>query len=257
MMWSPFRRDERLLKPKFLPRAAAAVATSLVTTARNATATIAMIRAAVLHHFYDDDVGSVIRWVEPRLASVDGLALVSVDVLNGAPFKCAPAVLGERTSTPFEALESAFFEYFYDRLPIVLKLNRPVHRGRPRRPNTEEIDHLSQICFDSGAKAFPHLMRRPELWFPGGYWRMNQLTRPWVRQRDRENAIYDIEWLWAVLRETYPDVLSETNAGAFTGHVIRECFPMFWNQFVANYRMMTFWWGNFGWFDGDTGREII
>lgn len=229
-----------LFKATYLPRISNSLAQHLVVLSRNSALTVVTIRHVANRAFYDTDISIAVGLCESMLYRPDALAKLQI---------AKKAELEADVAGPhFDVLCGVFFEWLYDRLPVLLLLNRPDGRN----PNEHEVEYISRDCFLAGQKAFASFANN-ELQFPGGYGTMMNLAKQ--RRPDKtklSDAIYDSTWLDSIFKRHFPDLLSNSNQSFFAGEVLKRCFPMFYNDLLHYYRQMTIDASNFGWCQGQS-----
>jgi len=236
-----------LFKNKYLEKFSTGIADAMIIYARNGATGVLAIWEVVRVRFYDQDIGSVVKAIEHNLHKEDLLSAIQLQ-----PSERFLNLLKEQE---YEILLSRFFDYYWSRLPVLLKCSRVIHQGKKQRPTDKEIEIVSKACFKTWAEAYP---RTTETYvFSGDYTRFDKLTKWYAKSERRDDEVYSIEWLWDSLRELYPEITADYNVGNITTHVIESCFPMFWDTFQDHYRKSLFYYANLGWFAGDLNTEEL
>lgn len=199
----------------------------IVNYSRNSATAILLIWGVAKSKFYLVNTGKLIALVGSHLHCEDLLR-----VLNSQDLA---ELAGCRNDDRYTILGAKFFNYYWSRLPVLVRNNRVIHRGRVCRLSKKELDDISRCCFGKWARSFPELVDRYV--FSEDYRRFLGLTPWYVTRTRRDDAVYSMEWLWSSLRELYPEIFADTNAGAFAEQVIEASFPMFWNEFSSSYRI--------------------
>jgi hypothetical protein len=236
-----------LFKPSYLNKFAIGIAEAILIYSRNSATSILLIGEVIRTKFYEYDIGSIVNAIQSNLHRKDFLEAISVK-----PSQELTQCLNEQN---FEIFECKFFDYYWSRLPVLLKCNHVIHHGKRLRPREEEIEVVSRACFKLWADSHPDLVKNYT--FSGSYHRFDKLTRWYVRSKTRNYELYNIEWLWRSLQELYPHIYLDNNIGNVTTHVLESCFPMFWNLLEGHYRMSLFYYANFGWFVGDLDTKEL
>ena len=238
---------DMLFKPSYLDKFATGRAEDTLIYSRNAATSIFLITEVVRTKFYENDLGGVVNAIQSSLHKNDFLEAIAVKL---------PQEFTQRLREPtFEIFTCRWFDYYWSRLPVLLKCNRPIHHGKRLRPSDEEIEVVAKACLRLWADAHPHLVKG--YIFSGDYNRFEKLTRWYVRSKTRDDEVYSAEWLWQSLQDLFPDLCQDNNVGNVTTHVVESCFPMFWDTFAGDYRLSLFYCANLGWFVGDLDVEEL
>ncbi len=213
-----------LFKPSYIKQFASGIAEAVLIYSRNAATSILLIGEVIRTKFYQNDLGSVVNAIQSNLHRKDFLEAICVEL---------PQEFTQRLNEPnFEIFACRFFDYYWSRLPVLLKCNRVIHHGKRLRPREEEIEVVTRACFKLWADAHSDLVK--DYTFSGGYHRFEKLTRWYVRSKTRDDEVYSIEWLWRSLQDLYPHLCQDNNVGNVTTHVLESCFPMFWDVFTEH-----------------------
>lgn len=237
---------QMLFKAKYFDRFKSGTVSTLDTFSQNSALSILAIRDCVRSHFYDIDLGELVELLRRGLPSEELLRVI--------PFDISREMLPSHDDKRFRLLCAHFYRYFFERLPVLFRWNRLIHRGRKRRLGREEVDAIVRSCVtryverygDVGVSLLPDEYRR----FAG-------FARWCVRRKVQSDQVYAIEWLWDALSAVYPDIMIPTNTGSITGHVIESCFPMFWDSLQERHRDTMICFANLGWFIGDADIDEI
>jgi hypothetical protein len=229
-----------LFKTEYFPRFSDGIAKSLSTFSSNAALSIVVIWDAVRFHLYDVDLGRLINVLERELPSDDPLGRL--------PFEMSESAHMSLAESNYRILSARFYHYYLSRLPILFRYYHIIKRHRKRSPSTVEIKNIVRQCVRHFSESFSDIncaLTNDE------YFRFSRLRQWFVRPSVRWDAVYSVEWLWAALRTTYPDILAADNTGSITNHVIESSFPMFWDRFAERYLYCMKFYASSGWFVGD------
>jgi len=236
-----------LFKDKYLEKFSEGMAHKMVIFARNAATGVLVIWDVVKVRFYEQNIGSVVNAIEHNIDSED--------LSSSIKFQPSERVLSFFKEQKFQILISKFFDYYWSRLPVLLKCVRGTRHGKETRLTAKEIEIISRACFKSWAEAYPTLEKTYV--FSGDYTKFENLTKWYVKSNRRDNEVYASEWLFDSLRELYPEIVGDDNVGVLTTHVIDSCFPMFWDAFQRHYVSFLFFSANLGWFVGDRDTDEL
>jgi hypothetical protein len=236
-----------LLKDKYLEKFSAGIANAMVVYARNSATGVLAIWEVVKVRFYDQDIGRVVKAVEHNLHNED--------LLSSLQLQPSERFFNLFEEQKFAILISKFFDYYWSRLPILLKCSRVIHHGKKQRPTAKEIEIVSRASFKTWAETYPNAVNT--YIFSGDYSKFAKLTKWYVQSGRRDDEVYDAAWLFDSLKELYPEITADDNVGNITTHVIKSCFPMFWDTFQSHYRKSLFYYANLGWFTGDLDTEEL
>jgi len=236
-----------LFKNKYLEKFSTCIADAMVIYARNAATGVLAIWEVVRVRFYTQDIGSVVKAIEQNLHKEDLLSAIQLQ-----PSERFLNLLKEQE---YKILISRFFDYYWSRLPVLLKCSRVIHHGKKQRPTDKEIEIVSKSCLKTWAEAYPHTTKTYV--FSGDYTRFDKLTKWYAKSERRDNEVYSIEWLWDSFLELYPEITADDNVGNITTHVIESCFPMFWDTFQDRYHKSLFYYANIGWFVEDLDTKEL
>jgi hypothetical protein len=236
-----------LFKPSYLDKFAAGLAEAMLIYSRNAATSILLIGEVVRSNFYKSDIGSVVNAIQSNLHDKEFLEAIVATL----PQEFNQQLRGHN----YETLKCRFFDYYWSRLPVLLKCNCVIHHGKRLRPSQEEIEVVVRACFNLWADVQPDLAK--DYVFSGDFMRFEKMTRWYVRSKTRDGEVYSIEWLWRSLHDFHPHLCEDNNVGNITTHVLESCFPMFWDSFAGHYRRSLFYYANLGWFVGDLGTEDL
>ena len=236
-----------LFKDKYLEKFSAGMANAMVLYARNAATGVLAIWEVIKLRFYDQDIGRVVNAIERNLHSED--------LLSSIQLQPSERFLNFFKEQKNEILISKFFDYYWSRLPVLLKCSRVIHKGKKQRPAAKEIEIMTKACFKVWAEAYPNEFNTYV--FSGDYSKFDKLTRWYVKSDRRDDEVYRAEWLFDSLRTLRPKFIADGNVGIVTTHVIESCFPMFWDSFQDHYRLSLFHVANLGWFVGDLDTDEL
>jgi hypothetical protein len=236
-----------LFKRRYLDRFASGISEAILIYSKNSATSILLISEVVRTKFYEDAIGDVVNAIQSNLHREDFLKVMGVKLPQG---------FTKRLRQPkFQILICRFFDYYWSRLPVLLKRNRVIHHGKRLRPAEKEIEAVSRACFKRWADAYPKL--EEDYIFSGDYNRFHRLTKWYVRSKTLDDEVYSIDWLWHSLQDLYPNLCRDNNVGNVTTNVVESYFPMYWDTFAAHYRESMFYYANFGWFVGDLDNEEL
>jgi hypothetical protein len=236
-----------LFKAEYIERFSAGLADAMVLYSHNAATGVLVIWEVVRTDFYDQDVGSVVNAIQHNLHNED--------LLNSIKFQQSGRIINLQKELEFEFLNSKFFEYYWSRLPVLLKCNRVIHKGKRLKPADKEIEIVSKACLKKWADTFSDMRNTCD--FTGEFARFDRLTKWYIKSNRRDDEVYAIEWLFDSLEKLYPQITVDDNVGNITTHIIESCFPMFWDAFQAQYGKSLFCFANLGWFNGDLTTEEL
>jgi len=118
-----------------------------------------------------------------------------------------------------------------------------------------EFELICRTCWSNWASKFSQIVNSYK--FSGEYSKFLKLSKFYISSKKRDDEIYKVEWLFDYLEEFYPVVVSDSNIGKLTCHILDGCFPMFWDSFQNNYIKSIFIWANLGWFVGDLDTDEL
>ncbi len=230
-----------LFKDKYLEKFSAGIANAMVIYARNAATGVLVIWEVVKVRFYDQDIVSVVKAIEHNLHNED--------LLSSIQFQPSERFFNLFKEKEYEILISKFFDYYWSRLPVLLKCSRVIHHWKKQIPTAKEIEIVSKACFKMWAEVYPNSAKTYV--FSGYYTKFNKLTKWYVKSDRRNDEVYSAEWLYNSLSKLYPEITADDNIGNLITHIIESYFPMFWDTFQEHYRKSLFYYANLGWFVGD------
>ena len=229
-----------LFKDDYFTRFRDGTAQSLQTFSTNAALSIVVIWDAIRFQFYKVDLGQLVHTLEKELPSSNLPAEI--------PFQLSESVQTSLSDERQRLLSAHFYHYYLSRLPILFRYNRIIRGRKKRTPSRTEIRSVVRHCVKNFFDSFSDIgysLTNDE------YFRFVHLARWYVRPKVRWDAVYSMEWLWEILRTTYPDILAASNADSITNHVIESSFPMFWDRFTERYLYCMKSYACFGCFVGD------
>ena len=142
---------DMLFKPSYLDKFATGIAEAILIYSRNAATTILLIGEVVRTKFYENDLSGVVNAIQSNLHRKDFLEAISVKL---------PQEFTQRLrESNFEIFTCRWFDYYWSRLPVLLKCNRVIHHGKRLRPREEEIEVVARACFKLWADAHPDLVK--------------------------------------------------------------------------------------------------
>ena len=239
-----------LFKKHYFEKVCKDMSKRIINISMNSTIAIFIIWDVVTNYFYDLDIGKVVNSIEKYLLEHDFLSSLNLHLSKD---------FNTRIRKDNQRLEISFFKYYFSRLPVLLKRTHVTHHGRKLRPTNKEVKVISNACLLIWAKKYPELIKSYESSFLKEYWRIDKLTKWYVKSEKAENEIYNIEWLWDTLNSLYPQLMnSSDNISSITTHLIESYFPMFWNT-IRDYWAHSLYSSDLtGWFKGDlTTGELI
>lgn len=235
-----------LFKTEYFHRFSNSMAQSLDTFSLNAALSIVVIWDAVRFHFYDIDLGQLVSVLEKELPSDN--------FLNKLPFEISESAQMSLADSNYRLLSAHFYHYYLSRLPILFRYNHIIKGHRKRTPNTTEMENVIRQCVKNFCESFSDIdysLTNDE------YFRFMYVKRWFVRPKIRWDAVYSVDWLWDILKITYPDILVSDNTGSMTIDVIESSFPMFWDRFTERYLYSMKSYACLGWFLGDRDMEEL
>jgi len=235
-----------LFKAKYFDNFRRGVVSNLDTFSRNSALSVLAIWDCVHSRFYDIDFGGLIESLRKGLPSESSLVAI--------PFNISDGVLSSLSDKRYRLLSAHFYHYFFVRLPILFQWNRLIHRGRKRHLDRTEMDAVIRSCVASYAETYGDTGVALS---PDEFRRFAGLARWYIRRRVQEDQVYSIQWLWDALAVTHPDIMTPSNIGSITNHIVESCFPMFWDTLQERYRDSMVCYANFGWFVGDADIDEI
>ncbi len=219
----------------------------MLTYSRNGAACVLVVAEVVRTKFYRDDLGGLVNAMQANLHKTDFLKSIGVNL--------ADEFSAQVRQPRFSVLSSRFFDYYWSRIPVLLKCNRVIHHGKHLQPTDPEIEVVARACYGQWEETYPTLVK--EFAFSGEHEELDRLTRWYVRSKRRDDRVYSIDWLWTALQDLYPSIYQDTNVGNITTYVIESAFPMFWDTLRAHYVKSLFYYANLGWFVGDLDTEEL
>jgi hypothetical protein len=236
-----------LFKPSYLNRFAAGMADSMIIYSRNGAASVLVIAEVVRANFYRDNLNSLVSAIQENLHKADFPKSIGVNL--------AEEFSVQLRQPRFSILSSRFFDYYWSRIPVLLKCNRVIHHGKHLKPTNPEIEVVARACYGRWEETYPALVK--EFTFSGEYEQFDRLAKWYLRSKRRDDRVYSIDWLRTALQNLYPALCLDTNEANITTHVIESAFPMFWDMLRAHYLKSLFYYANLGWFVGDLDTEEL
>ena len=236
-----------LFKPSYLDRFATGMADSMLIYSRNGATSVLVIAEVLRANFYRDNLGSLVSAMQENLHKADFAESIGINL--------AEEFSVQLTQSRFSILSSRFFDYYWSRIPVLLKCNRVIHHGKHLKPTDPEIEAVARACYGRWEEIYPTLVK--EFTFSGEYEEFDRLTKWYVKSKRRDDRVYSIDWLWTALQNLYPAICQDTNDANITTHVVESAFPMFWDTLRAHYLKSLFYYANLGWFVGDLDTEEL
>ncbi len=218
-----------LLRADRLNLFASEIALGVSRFAVNSAQSLLALQHLVCHRFIEGDIESLLARIEAHLDSDDFAEKV------GQPVEAPDSVAMTR-------FEHAWFCYYYARLPLLLRQNRPIGDQGALRIDRAEVHQIAVTTGRNWGNRLNDLQvitripvqdfERMSTLIGNGY----ALSRWWIARKRWEHWQYDSEWLW----EPFQAVLSPIakNPRKVTDMIIEQSFPLFWNAHVEWYRRL-------------------
>lgn len=241
-----FRRDPALWRRERFPTIAVGIGRCIKNAAENGAATVVVLRDLVDRQFYRIDLE----------AAAEGMIskFLFDDFLNRLNFPISDECKARLNSQTQHRLEEVFFRYFYARLQLLLRYNRPIHQGPARAPSQMEEETLSRVTFavwdgHHGDTDYNRIGIERRKVLKTCHW--------YIPSKARDKVVYDFQWMWSGLEESWPGLMAPVgNPYHLWRSIVQEYEPAFWNTLLDHYRLSLFHHATFGLFS-DTGNEPL
>lgn len=237
-----------LFKPQYLTRFIDGFAPAVLEHARNMAKGTLLIHGVIASRFYDRSITDCINRIQQHLEDPDFHQAVE-------PFHSDLYLRNSSATEQLDRFVARCFDYYFSRLPILLRVNRIIRHGSRRRLSEPEIEQIERGCFAQWGTHYREMMLEYD--FSGDRVTSMSFTK-WYAKRDRrDDHVYDPSWLVPTLSTLYPDALADSNVENITVHALESCFPMFWDHLQTRYGQSLSTYGMLGWFVGDRDTEEL
>ncbi len=245
---SPYRIEglkyARLLyKPKYLKSVLNSIADTILDFSISSVEAIFTIYDSISTKYNEINLDELLRGINYSLSSGEPLRLHLPKT-----FEYSDVFFRLIEGENYQLFVTRFFDYYYSRLIVLLKISI-YHKGKRLRPSKIEVDLFRRSCLCKWRETFPELANSYE--FTNDEWKFLLLTRFFISSKKRDDMVYDSEWLFKFLEEYYPMLVYGGNYGKLTGIVIDGQFSIFFDSLQRYYNYLVYYWANFGWFVGD------